>query len=204
MKYRLNLYTERFRPRPVLLNRWLFGASVGLLLLTLLAFGLGVGLSNETLAQRHRRVLEQHDGLQGHLLRLSKQIDGDERAQVIQDAIAAHAREIAAKQRLLEHLANSPLLPQIRFSRFMQALSKSHVQGLWLTRVRANGKSLELNGSSLSEELLPQWLLRLSAQADFRGRKFSALELSRPPDGTVSRLDFYLSTELKGEPDRNG
>ncbi|MGD8933116.1 MAG: PilN domain-containing protein [Chromatiales bacterium] len=204
MKYRLNLYTERFRPRQILLNRWLLCASVGLLFMTLLVAGFALGMSNAELAQRYHSSRDSQETLQSRLVSLSRQIDGDARKQVLRDKIAAQSRAIAGKQRVLEQLADRPLLTESRFSQFMQGLSNSHVQGLWLTRVRADGNNLELNGSSLSEELLPQWLRRLSRQTDFRGRKFGALELIRPPDSQMSRLDFHLSTELQQADDRNG
>jgi Tfp pilus assembly protein PilN len=204
MKYRLNLYTERFRPKRLLLNRWSLGACVGLLILALLAGGFAAGFGNSRLAQRQQTLAGRQDELQSRLLSLTKQLEGNNRKQALQEAITAQSQAIAGKQHLLEHLSNSPFLTETRFSQFMQGLSDSHIQGLWLTRVRADGNNLELDGSSLSEELLPQWLHRLSTQTDFRGRKFGALELTRPKDGPVSRLDFHLSTELQQADDRNG
>jgi Tfp pilus assembly protein PilN len=204
MKYRLNLYTERFRPKRLLLNRWSLGAGVGLLVLVVLAGGFAMGLGNSELEQRQQGLAGRQDELQTRLLNMSRQLEGNRRGQALQDAIAVQSQAIAGKQRILEHLANSPLLTESRFSQLMLGLSNSHVQGLWLTRVRADGNNMELDGSSLSEELVPQWLRRLSTQTDFRGRKFGALELTRPEDGSMTRLDFHLSTELEQADGHNG
>ena len=84
MKYRLNLYTERFRPRQILLNRWLLCASVGLLFMTLLVAGFALGMSNAELAQRYHSSRDSQETLQSRLVSLSRQIDGDARKQDVE------------------------------------------------------------------------------------------------------------------------
>lgn len=196
MKYRLNLYVERFRPIRILLNRWVFGVSLGLCtLLSILGWG-GMNRLNHSLAERYRSLSSQQAQLQTRMLELSKKVQAGSDNKALQTAIVEQTRDIASKRQLLDHLTGSPLLTEIRFSQFMQGLSNSHVQGLWLTRVRADGNNLILDGSSLSEELVPQWIQQLSSQTDFRGKKFGALELTRPQDSSMPHLDFHLSTQL--------
>jgi Tfp pilus assembly protein PilN len=204
MKYRLNLYTEQFRPRRIGFNRWLFGVSLVSVALLLIAGGVGLHLANRGLVEQHRQLSDQQAKLQARMLMLSKQMQANTPDQALLDAIVEITDEIASKRQMLEYLDRSPLLTETRFSHFMQGLSNSHVQGLWLTRVRAEGNNLMLDGRSLSEELLPQWISRLSSQTNFRGKKFNALELNRPQDNLTSQLDFHLSTQVHRVDDNNG
>ncbi len=204
MKYRLNLYAERFRPKRILLNRWVLASSVGLFTLLSIVGGAGLSRVNYSLTEQHRLLSVQQMQLQTRMLELSKRVQARSENELLHEAIAEQTRDIASKRQMLNHLIDSPLLTEIRFSQFMQGLSNSHVQGLWLTRVRADGNNLILDGSSLSEELVPQWIHRLSSQADFRGKTFSALELTRPQDSPMPHLDFHLSTQLLQGDGNNG
>jgi Tfp pilus assembly protein PilN len=177
-------------------------ASLGFLTFLLLGLGFALGRINQGLAEEHRVLLNQQAQLQNRMLELGKRVESNSNHSDLQQRISELSQDIASKQQILQHLDNSPLLTETRFSHVMDGLSNSHVQGLWLTRVRADGNNLVLDGSSLSEELVPQWLHRLSLQENFQGKKFSALELYREQD--ASHLNFHLSTSFEQTKDGNG
>ena len=204
MKVRLNLYTHRFRPRRLLLDRRLL---VGILGLTILLSGIGgawLQRVNVELSAEHRRSSQRQAEQEARMLALSTRLSGRSENQTLLQDIAEHTRVVAGKRHLLAQLTERLSLADARFSRYLQGLSESHVQGLWLTRVRAQGGDLILDGRSLSEQLLPQWIQQLSSQTDFRGKRFGLLELSRSTDSEQAPLDFHLSTRLQRDEQGDG
>lgn len=138
------------------------------------------------------------------MIEISKKIGARAENQALLLAISEAIKSVSGKRQLIQRLNNSPLLADTRFSHFMQGLSSSHVEGLWLTRVRADGTNLILDGRSLSEDLVPRWIHQLSTRPEFSGRKFGVLELLRSQDEAADHLDFHLSTRLKREEAENG
>ncbi len=204
MKYRLNLYTGRFRPKHLLLERRALIGCVGLVVLMVIVSGVWLGRINLTLAEEHRVVTTRQAELEARMLGLSGSMEGRSENGDLLNSVAGEQRVVRGKRALIKQLADRLLLADVHFSRYMRGLSKSHVKGLWLTRVRADGSNLILDGSSLSEDLLPQWIQQLSTQADFHGKHFGLLELSRQKDAATPQLDFHLSTQLTREEKGNG
>lgn len=204
MKYRINLYTESFRPPSRTLGpRTLTLSFVGALLLVLLS-GLWLQQTNHGLEQQVQAMKTENDQLQQRMLDMAAQLERQAVNPEILNALRETMNAIEGKRRLYAHLDGSQSLENMRFSAVMRALSNSQVQGLWLTQVRAAGEHLLLSGNSLSEELVPQWIEQLSLQKNFDGRKFSFLEINRPQDDKTRHLSFSLSTSLEREVDDRG
>jgi HAMP domain-containing protein len=199
MKYRINLYTEDFRAKSRFLKpRALALSGIAALALVLLG-GAVLQLNNRGLEGQVRAMEAEKDQLQQRMLDISEQVKQRAESPAIRSALHEAMSLLEDKRRLYAHLDNSHSLADSRFSVVMRALSASQVEGLWLTRVRATGEHLLLNGSSLSEELVPQWIQKLSLQNDINGRKFSFLQLTRPQGEDANYLDFSLSTKLEQE-----
>jgi hypothetical protein len=204
MKYRINLYTESFRSKSHFLgSRALALSGIAALALVLLG-GAVLQLNNRGLERQVRAMGAEKDQLQQRLLELSARVRQRIESPAIHSALHEALSAIEDKRRLYAHLDDCQSLADTRFSVVMRALSRSQVQGLWLTRVRATGAHLLLNGSSLSEELVPQWIHKLSLQKDFNGKRFSFLELSHRQDEGTGHLDFSLSTKLEQEGENHG
>ena len=204
MKLRLNLYTHRFQSRRLLLDRRLLLSSVALVGLVVLVGGLWMTRINQTLAVEHQRLLDRQTDLEARMLGLSSNLESHNGNEGLLGRISEEQRVVNGKRQLINRLAEDLLLTEVRFSSYLRGLSESHVQGLWLTRIQAESGHLILDGRSLSEELVPQWIQQLSKQTDFRGKHFGILELSRQKDGTPPHLDFHLSTQLQRNEQNNG
>jgi len=203
MKYWINLYTSRFRPRHLVLERRALVVCVALSALMVVFSGVWLGRVNLTLADEHQSLTSGQAELEARMLGLSSSLEKRKENGDLLLSVAQEMRVVTGKRQLIKQLAGRLLL-DVGFSHYMRGLSQSHVDGLWLTRVRADGSNLILDGSSLSEDLLPQWIQQLSTQADFQGKNFGLLELSRQKDAATPQLDFHLSTQLKREEKGNG
>lgn len=204
MKTRLNLYTAQFRSQSLLVDRRTIGYAVAVALLMLVVMGTWLSWINHGLDIQHRKLTDEQVRLENRMLEISKKIGARAENKALQLAIFEASKSVSGKRQLIQRLNNSPLLADTRFSHFMRGLSSSHVEGLWLTRVRADGTSLILDGRSLSEDLVPRWIHQLSMRPEFSGRKFGVLELLRSQDETADHLDFHLSTGLEREETENG
>ena len=178
--------------------------TASLLALLVIVSGIWLSRANHELAAAHRLASTQQTQTESQLVELSSQLSARGQNGDLLRIIAEESRAVNAKRDLIKQLTQQLLLADTRFSRYMRGLSNSHIQGLWLTRLRADGGNLILDGCSLSEELLPQWIHQLSLQSDFRGKEFGLLELSREKDAQTPHLDFHLSTQLKREAEGNG
>ncbi len=83
------------------------------------------------------------------------------------------------------------------FSAYFEALSRQHVEGTWLSRIEISegGRQVGLEGHALAPELVPLYVQRLGQEKIFNGKSFSELELKRPKDQAVPRVDFSLFTQ---------
>lgn len=101
------------------------------------------------------------------------------------------------------------------FSRYMMALSRQNLPGVWLTGfdLAAGGSELTLSGRALNPDLLPEYLQRLTREAPLQGRRFASMVISQPAavpsakgdpdDGAGSRrtppyIEFVI-TSAKGD-----
>ena len=60
-------------------------------------------------------------------------------------------------------------------------------------KVGSGGRAVGLTGKTLLPELVPAYLERLSQEASFRGKAFSALDLSAVSDG-LGEIAFAVHT----------
>lgn len=78
------------------------------------------------------------------------------------------------------------------YGEMLVALSKSTVDGLWLTRIELSERadSMTLHGRMLDANALPSYLSRLNAMGELSGLRFEQIELAA--DKQADWLDFTL------------
>lgn len=59
----------------------------------------------------------------------------------------------------------------------LRALSRQHLDGLWLTGLSIRDGAFELRGRMTNQALLPEYLRRLEREPVFHGRHFAALDM---------------------------
>lgn len=63
------------------------------------------------------------------------------------------------------------------FAPYFMAFSRQAIEGVWLTGFTINSRTMEIRGRVLDGALLPAYIRRLDAEANFHGRKFAALDM---------------------------
>jgi len=91
------------------------------------------------------------------------------------------------------------------YTPYFMALSRQAHPALWITgfSVAADGEGIELQGRMTDASVLPGYLRRLNAEAQFKGRSFAQLSLKTPaPAGGEAAAagfsEFLLRTQLAG------
>lgn len=108
--------------------------------------------------------------------------------------------ELRAKQRIVAHLGEQDAGNVEGFSGYLEGLARQRLPLTWLNRVALHkgGRELELTGSTLRPEQVPQYLQRLASEPALAGARFQRLEMNRAKDDP-GRIDFKLSSGA-GEP----
>jgi len=163
--------------------------------------------AERTLADADNQVSARRD----QLLNFSKQFSqqGASKA-LIADLELAEAR-LQARRALLEDVRTGVGGDVHGYSRYLGALARQVVQGVWLTGVQIGGKSNELviKGRALDSSLVPLYMRALNREEPFAGRRVGELRLTavtEPPatPGVAPRepsryIEFSLSIPLRGD-----
>ena len=86
------------------------------------------------------------------------------------------------------------------FSPYLTGLARQTMPEVWLTRIVISdaGRSLLLQGQTVSPEKVPEFLLSLAGEEIYIGREFSSFSLNADPGSLV--IDFEISTaEVEAE-----
>ena len=90
------------------------------------------------------------------------------------------------------------------YSRYLIALARQHIAGLWLTGITLTGagRNLSLRGKTVVADLVPRYLQNLSRETLLQGMEFRDFQLSRSADKPKSQnfdtFDFLVATSAAG------
>lgn len=197
----INLYTEEFRPKRVLLTLDQI-VLLGVVVIVIL-FGANL-LADNLLASRQAELASRQHKLET----LRKQVERmQERANGLvldESLVAANSRltvRLRARTDLLDMLGRVVVQHNDNFSSALVALARQRSDGLWLTRINlsASGRAMTLEGRTQQGESVPQYLQKLRDEPAFAGRTFSLFNLSLDDELSGEKQAGPLSFSLKSE-----
>lgn len=211
MKTLLNLYDE-IRPRQVRfgLDR-LLQVSLALLALVVL-WAVYTSAQVRDLAGRRAALEAQAQALTPQIEALESELAADSELAQLRARIDRMQVELQARERMLALMGDLHAAPGHGFSARLEALARSTVQGLWLTRVELREGGLDvapqvrLLGRLQTPTALPQLLDALARQPAFAGQRFAQIEVAENAGGEVDadsasrgRLGFELRSVRASE-----
>ena len=108
-------------------------------------------------------------------------------------------------QQQLQSLLNDDLFNSGQgYSRYLIALARQHIAGLWLTSIILNGAGhdIALQGQTTRADLLPRYLQNLSHETQLQGLELQIFHLNRNMDKTKSHytgtFGFMVATTDTG------
>lgn len=192
MKTRINLYVADLHPRlQVLTLPFMF--TVWAILTLIMGTVYYVQSSQETQQQQQLVAVEQQVQQQSHIvIGLQEQLSGRKEDQSLVKNITRQHLGIDLKKRVLVHLEGQESFKSNGFSDLMLGLAEHHQTGLWLTRVRLDGKNISIEGAATYSATIPKWVSKLGLTRHFLGQQFSTTTLYRD---AAQQLHFTLNSQ---------
>ncbi len=124
-----------------------------------------------------------------------KKMPKQTKSKLLESEIARLTAELEHRKKVKQALSTGTFGNIDGFSGYFEALAKGHVDGTWLTGIHIDqgGGKLNFNGKSIDPELVPVYLMKLSAEPVFQKRSFNILELKRPKDAQ-EYISFNVGT----------
>lgn len=134
-----------------------------------------------------------------------QQLTAAEQAAVFQDPELRGLDEAAMRSELAELQSQQQVwntfLPStdLRYSRFLAAIARRQVPGLWLTRIQLDGNAagLKLEGQSTDPALVPAFVARLGYEDVLAGVTFRGMHMFQADADTspAAQVRFVIGTE---------
>lgn len=198
IRQQVNLLAPMFRKQ-----RALFSAQFTLLITGIVVVALGLiyaatAWRGASLAGEQARLEAQRDTTTRRLNELAMQMQGRGHDKSVDAQIGALTQERDRKQSALAALSRQELGNTSGFSPHFTGLARQRLNGLWLTHVEVGGSGarMVLDGITLSEELIPQYLRKLGSEGVFAGTEFGHARLQRADGG--EQIRFELRTSAAG------
>ncbi len=193
----VNLYQTRFRPQRMWLSgqQVVFGLALFLLGIVVWSFVLHNNLEqavqrNHTLQAERQQVVIELNEVNSKLAELvdNRQLD---------QQIAQLARQVAARKKVLNFVDANRLGAGEGFSGYLAALANLHQSDIrldvWLNQIRLADRFIEIRGSSLRAEQVPNYFDQFGSEAVFAGQRFDMFQLERAKE-TDWKVDFLIAT----------
>ncbi len=190
----INLYQPIFRKQEKVFSaRAMVQGMAGILAGLLVFYGFGAwqvsGLEEQRVQAEQRRseALARIESLRQLHPERTKDAALEARVQQL-------TQELHARTQVLTQLGSGAEGNTRGFSTHLEGLARQRPQPLWLNQIRiaGGGSDLQLAGSALRPEAVPQYLQRLADEAAFSGARFKHLQIVRPEKS--KRVDFTVQT----------
>lgn len=194
----VNLYQAQFKPKKVILPapQVLLIALIPVLLFSLISIvmsGKQTSIEEELASQTEQLKVQQQQ-----LNTLEQQLNARKESPLLRAELNDIEQKLVSKQILLDHLSNQSFGNQHGFSMMLTALSKQHVNDLWLTQFSLlnSGQFIALQGSAYTSQLIPEYIDNLAKSEQFQGKNFSVFQLQQPDNSPYFNFKLHTSKNI--------
>ncbi|PKO45074.1 MAG: MSHA biogenesis protein MshI [Betaproteobacteria bacterium HGW-Betaproteobacteria-22] len=92
------------------------------------------------------------------------------------------AQKLTLQQQVLATIDKSTNQSENSYAAIMRGFARQTIEGLWLTGFHFDSLSnrLSIRGATLKSDLVPEYIVKLSAEPAFKGKLFSGLNIQQP------------------------
>lgn len=197
----INLYQPLFRKQEKIFSAKTMLQGAAMVAVGIALFFAYAAWQTRNLAAQAEQFQRQRDEAAKRVTELARAWPERSKSAALEQEVVRLRTELRSKQRVVAHLADRSTGNTTGYSAHLEGLARQRLPQLWLTQIglRRGGDTLELRGSTLNPEQVPQYLQRLSAEPAFAGVEFRQFTLSRG-EKTPRQVDFVLLTEKKEAP----
>lgn len=193
----INLYTDAFRPKKVILSleQIILISLCTLIILVVVTLFLNAKLADsESLIALEKEKVKKLE---------SQLVVMEGKATLLREddsLVATNKRlsdQLKARRQLVDVLDSIVVKDDEGFSKILSSLARHKTDGLWLTgiQVGASGQTMTLEGVTLNANAVPIYLQNLREEDGFLGRTFTLFNLDADPD-RPKRLNFSLRSQV--------
>lgn len=142
---------------------------------------------------------QNQTNIQQQVVQLETQLNNTKPDSALVNEIRDLRKQLNHGESMLAMLTDGSLSNTEGFSSYLQAVAKQHIEGTWLTgmNIESGGSYFSLHGKTVTPDLVPEYMKKLSAEAVFKTFSFNVLELQRS-DEQKEIVNFHLATGGKG------
>jgi Tfp pilus assembly protein PilN len=157
---------------------------------------------NQTLAGVLAQADQELEARRSQITRFGREFSTQGASRLLSEELASAEARLAQRRGLLDDVMTGVGGDARGYSRYLTALARQTIPGVWLTGLDIGGKSsaLVIKGRALDSALVPVYMRALNRAAPLAGRRVDELRLSaketRPPaPGAVPFRDPHAPTE---------
>jgi len=206
MRQQINLYQDILIDKPKPLQHRQAGA---ILLVAVCCLGLLFAYSSykaNTLAAKVNELRHNNALAIAQLVELQKHYPEPKKSVLLEEKVRRLEREIKNSRTTLKLFGENDDTSNAAILESLEGLARHPFAGLWLHRIRlyAGGTEVQLNGSAVRADRVPDYLALLGEENIFGGKLFSRLQIQLLDEkdadkktGTIGRVDFVLESALE-------
>ena len=191
MRQQINLYQDRFREKRVWVSLQQLAAALALVAVVIAAWSFLLHRDLEQARERSVAIKTDRDRMSAELAAANAEL-----AALLEDNQLDREIESTARQKVLKFVADNRFGSGQGFSGYLVALSRLHVDDIWLHGIHLGQNYIRIRGSSLSAERVPHYFTRFREQQIFVGNRFDLFEVSRGKNSDW-KVDFEIATRSR-------
>ncbi len=161
------------------------------------------------LADTDKQIATQRE----QMIRFSKEHSAQGASRALTDELARTQQRLQQRQALLAEIKTGVGGDAEGFARYLSALARQHVPGVWLTGVQIGAKDSDLviKGRALESQMVPAYIRALNREAPMAGRRVAELQMTAKGEPAPAAagapaaakeparyIEFSLSIPLRG------
>jgi len=179
MKHTINLYQPSLRPITRTLTPQRLGVALLCIMVLMVGWRVAIEIGSQSVRAQLRAESERYQQLQSRLTELSTQAQAQRLDQALVRRVERLENEVNARRSLLQEFSSRALVSQVDFSNVLGDLAEAHVEGIWLTRIRADESGVEIYGKTVQPAVIPNWISGFSQVETLKAFQFSVVALQR-------------------------
>lgn len=208
MRHEINLFDPALRPSNPVLPARQFGPALGVALLVLVAAAVWQRMEASAATTANLEAEARVRALQVRIKKLGEAVAARKPSPELEARIAEREALRGLRGEALARIRADSGTGTGGHARFLKALARQAVSGVWLTGVTfaSGGHEVEIRGRTLDPELVSDYLRNLGREDAFRGLAFNRLEFEQPKaaapgagSATAARyVEFTVATSAVG------
>jgi Tfp pilus assembly protein PilN len=180
MSQQINLFNPIFLKQKRHFSALTMAQALAVVLLGVLAMYAYQVRQNQTLAGVLAQADQQLEARRDQITRFGREFSTQGASRSLSEELASAEARLAQRKGLLDDLTTGVGGDARGYSRYLTALARQTMPGVWLTGLDIGGKSsaLVIKGRALDSALVPAYMRALSRAAPLAGRRVDELRLS--------------------------